>query len=82
MDCIVHGVAKSQTRLSDFHFHFSDVAIRRGEGAQRKRCWDPRCSPRVTRRVGGLLGLIIVSYEPLYFCIVCCESHSVVSDSL
>ena len=23
MDCIVHGVAKSQTRLSNFHFHFS-----------------------------------------------------------
>ena len=23
MDCVVHGVAKSQTRLSDFHFHFS-----------------------------------------------------------
>jgi len=23
MDCIVHGVAKSQTRLSDFHFTFS-----------------------------------------------------------
>ena len=22
MDCIVHGVAKSQTQLSDFHFHF------------------------------------------------------------
>ena len=22
MDCIVHGVAKSWTRLSDFHFHF------------------------------------------------------------
>ena len=22
-DCIVHGVAKSQTRLSGFHFHFS-----------------------------------------------------------
>ena len=21
MDCIVHGVAKSQKRLSDFHFH-------------------------------------------------------------
>ena len=21
MDCIVHGVAKSQTRLSDFHFY-------------------------------------------------------------
>ena len=23
MDCIVHGVAKSQKRLSDFHFHLS-----------------------------------------------------------
>ena len=23
MDCIVHGVAKSQTQLSDFHFHTS-----------------------------------------------------------
>ena len=22
MDCVVHGVAKSQTRLRDFHFHF------------------------------------------------------------
>ena len=22
MDCIVHGVAKNQTQLSDFHFHF------------------------------------------------------------
>ena len=22
MDCILHGVAKSWTRLSDFHFHF------------------------------------------------------------
>ena len=22
MDCIVHGVAKSQTWLSDFHFHY------------------------------------------------------------
>ena len=23
MDCVVHGVAKSWTQLSDFHFHFS-----------------------------------------------------------
>ena len=22
MNCIIHGVAKSRTRLSDFHFHF------------------------------------------------------------
>ena len=25
MDCIVYGVAKSWTRLSDFHFRFSDT---------------------------------------------------------
>ena len=27
MDCIVHGVAKSQTRLSDFHFHYTAVYL-------------------------------------------------------
>ena len=26
MDCIVHGVSKSRTRLSDFHFHFGFLA--------------------------------------------------------
>ena len=26
MDYIVHGVSKSRTQLSDFHFHFSTVA--------------------------------------------------------
>ena len=25
MDCIVYGVAKSQTRMSDFHFHFQGL---------------------------------------------------------
>ena len=25
MDCIVHGVTKSRTQLSDFHFHLRDV---------------------------------------------------------
>ena len=25
MDCIVHGIAKSQTRLSDFHFHLNSI---------------------------------------------------------
>ena len=25
MDCIVHGIAKSQTRLSDFDFDFTSV---------------------------------------------------------
>ena len=27
MDCIVHGVAKSRTGWSDFHFHMQWVAI-------------------------------------------------------
>ena len=38
MDCIIHGVTKSQTRLSDFHFHFQEgtkviwLQIPNGEG--------------------------------------------------
>ena len=28
MDCIVHGVAKSRTSLSDSHFHFHGIARR------------------------------------------------------
>ena len=32
MDCIVQGVAKSWTRLSDFHFHFhKNVGWNRGQ---------------------------------------------------
>ena len=26
MDCIVHGAAKSQTQLSDFHFHYGHLS--------------------------------------------------------
>ena len=29
MECIVHGVAKSQTRLSDFHFFQKDFKLER-----------------------------------------------------
>ena len=25
MDCMVHGVSKSRTQLSNFHFHFSQL---------------------------------------------------------
>ena len=31
MDCIVQGVAKSQTRLSDFHFHEALEGVRKPE---------------------------------------------------
>ena len=27
MDCVVHGVAKSWTQLSDFHFHLIEVLL-------------------------------------------------------
>ena len=27
MDCVVHGVTKSRTRLSNFHFHFQSFMI-------------------------------------------------------
>ena len=33
MECMVHGVAKSQTRLSDFHFHFQKSKDRAGTKA-------------------------------------------------
>ena len=29
MDCIVHGVTKSWTQLSNFHFHFSSLLFAR-----------------------------------------------------
>ena len=29
MDCIVHGVAKSQTPLNEFHFHFYIQSLKR-----------------------------------------------------
>ena len=36
MDCIVHGVAKSQTRLSDFHSHFPVRNYQRGKEERKK----------------------------------------------
>ena len=31
MDCVVHGVAKSRTPLSDFHFHFTKKHLGAGK---------------------------------------------------
>ena len=40
MDYTVHGVARSQTRLSNFHFHFLCFKeIRIDEGPRLKRVW-------------------------------------------
>ena len=47
----VHGVARSQTRLSDFHFHFSLSCIGEGNG-------NPlQCSRLENPRDGGPGGL-------------------------
>ena len=36
MDCIIHGVTKSQTKLSDFHFHFGTPKTDFTDGALRE----------------------------------------------
>ena len=51
MDFIVHGVAKNQTRLSDFHFHFPRVMKLKAETNK----WDlikPKsfCTAKETRK--------------------------------
>ena len=43
MDCLVRGVAKSQTRLSDFHFH-----------ENRKEAKPPACYHCISQRQGGV----------------------------
>ena len=39
MDCMIHGVAESRTRLSDFHFHFDH---RMGQGITRLELYSTR----------------------------------------
>ena len=34
MDCIVHGVAKSPTQLSDFHFQSTVFSLKQSEGTK------------------------------------------------
>ena len=38
MDCIVHGVAKSWTRLRDFHFHFIPLGFSYDSDSQESSC--------------------------------------------
>ena len=67
MDCIVHGVAKSRTRLSDFHFYFT-MMMRSQFNSVAQSC-PTFCNP-MNCSTPGLQTL------PLS------ESRSVVSDSL
>ena len=46
MDCIVHGVAKSRTRLSSFHFHCQGPRVGVGRFSINAR-WNVFCGPGV-----------------------------------
>ena len=49
MDCVVHGLTESRTRLSDFHFHFHPACEDFSLGdAQRAPC-----SPRSQETIMG-----------------------------
>ena len=39
MDCIVHGITKRRTQLSNFHFHYTPMRGRGLEGVQLWVCW-------------------------------------------
>ena len=42
MDSIVHGVAKSQTGLSDFHFHYLDMLLLLSHLSRVRLCATPQ----------------------------------------
>ena len=46
MDCVVHGVTKTQTGLSDFHFHFQAL----GGLTRWHQCKEPPCQSRRHKR--------------------------------
>ena len=51
MDCIVHGVTKSQTRLSDFHFQVARVVKNLSANAEDVK--DTGSIPVLGRSPGG-----------------------------
>ena len=50
MDCVVHGVTKSRTQLSDFHFHFSGSESFGAEIQKVNIFRGPLCRRPLTRR--------------------------------
>ena len=51
MECIVHGVAKSQTRLSDFHFTSLHSGIGKGLGIKGMSLLQPPLKDADTERI-------------------------------
>ena len=63
MDCIVHGVSKSRTRLSDFHFHFSVSALMSPQRSNKSRI--TLNSPLLLPKLLGLLLNVEVEDRPM-----------------
>ena len=66
MDCIAHGVAKSWTQLSDFHFHFLLLNIMRTAfsfqtGNAKEICLTPKQPQTSPSTLCGSVSLSIVS---------------------
>ena len=55
MDCIAHGVAKSQTRLSDFHYSVPPEVHHGGAWGGCSGCWLDPCRTGITGNVPCLL---------------------------
>ena len=53
MDCIVHGVSKSRTRLSDFYFHFESPGTQSLSGSLIES-YTTSCSD-LTRNLGSFV---------------------------
>ena len=53
MDCIVHGVEKSQTPLSDFHFTFFGGSVVKNPPANAGAAGDTASTPGSGRSPGG-----------------------------
>ena len=71
MDCIVHGVTKSETRLSEFHFislHFGEVSLV-SFSISEKECQDNGNGEQTRPRVGGLCVLLAAESLKLSRCL-------------
>ena len=60
MDCIVHGVAKSRTRLSNFHFHLSGSPLTNEPGFQ---IWSPSTHYQCLANFPDVLQLLLTPQE-------------------
>ena len=66
MDCIVHGVAKSQTRLSNFHFHFISLSLIIYPKTRRPRLYEVSQLHKEERHCPEALACCVLSWQRIY----------------